>query len=205
MPYNKYILNRDFFKVLVTLSNNFTWLFFTFGYKNKNNAKKNSMPTKTKKTPIRELGSGKSEEKAPTGNFRACVMLDSCVYQIGKDVPAREDAFILCSEYRGMDAPIQIFDDQGNEHIINGQLKMSKDNSFFHNASSYFDKLMTQTYVSKSEILSLKKKLKVLKESGLSRSYNNILNRVTGLSTKAKGKNPVELLKEVYDDFKQIS
>jgi hypothetical protein len=163
------------------------------------------MNDKTTKTKLTELGSDPSHEKATPGNFRACVMLDSCIYQIGEDVPAREDAFTLCSEYRGMDAPIQIFDDQGKEHIINGQLKMGKDNSFFHNASSYFDKLMNQTYVSKSEILSLKKKLKVLKESGSSTSYNNILNRVTGLSAKAKGKNPVELLKEVYDDFKQIS
>jgi hypothetical protein len=132
-------------------------------------------------------------------------MLDSCIYQIGEDVPDREDAFTLCSEYRGMDAPIQIFDDQGCGHIINGKLKMGKDNSFLQNASSYFDKLMGQKYVSKSEILSLKKRLKVLKESGSSTSYNNILNRVTGLSIKAKGKNPIELLKEVYTDFNQIS
>ena len=110
----------------------------------------------TTKTKLTELGANPSHEKATPGNFRACVMLDSCIYQIGEDVPTRENAFTLCSEYRGMDAPIQIFDDQGRGHIINGKLKMSKDNSFLQNASSYFDKLMGQTYVSKSEILSLK-------------------------------------------------
>jgi len=79
--------------------------------------------TKKEKTKIRELGSSKSEEKAAPGMYRACVMIDSCIYHIGEDTPDREDAFHLCSEYIGMDAPVQIFDEHGNNHIIDGRLK----------------------------------------------------------------------------------
>lgn len=77
-------------------------------------------------------------------------------------------------------------------------------NSFLHNASSYFDKMMKQTYVSKSEILSLKKKLKVVKDSGTI-TYNNILNRVTAVSRKANGKNSPEILRKIYDEFKEMT
>ncbi len=79
--------------------------------------------TITTKTKLRELGSSKSNEKATPGNFRACVMIDSCMYQIGEDAPDREAAFVLCSEYRGMDVGVQIFDDKGETHIIGGKLK----------------------------------------------------------------------------------
>lgn len=82
------------------------------------------MNTETKKTKLRELGADPSNEKATSGKFRACVMIDSCVYHIGEDVSDREAAFALCEEYRGMDdAMVQIFDDKGDIHIINGTLK----------------------------------------------------------------------------------
>lgn len=77
------------------------------------------------KTKLKELGSGKSHEVATPGNYRACVMIDSCTYQIGGDVAKCEAAFALCQEYREMDAPIQIFDDKGECHIIDGKLKKS--------------------------------------------------------------------------------
>ncbi|MEI6672040.1 MAG: hypothetical protein WCL02_01425 [bacterium] len=82
------------------------------------------MNKKTTKTKLRELGADPSNEKAATGKFRACVMIDSCVYHIGEDVSDREAAFVLCEEYRGMDdAMVQIFDDKGEIHIIGGKLK----------------------------------------------------------------------------------
>lgn len=82
--------------------------------------KKNLMGTKTKLT---ELGSSKSHEKATPGNYRACVMIDSCVYQIGEDTPDRDLAHFYCSEYSDEMQPVQIFDDKGEEHIIDGKLK----------------------------------------------------------------------------------
>ena len=78
---------------------------------------------------------------------------------------------------------------------------MGTDNSFLGNASTYFDKIMKQTYVSNSEILSLKKKLKVLKESD--ESYKPIFNKVLHVSEKSKGKNEPSILKEAYDFFKE--
>lgn len=76
-----------------------------------------------------------------------------------------------------------------------------KDNSHVENASSYFKKLMKQKYISKSEILSLKKKFKVLKENSSTTLYNNMLNRITRVSEKAIGKNSPEILQEIFDDF----
>jgi len=76
---------------------------------------------------------------------------------------------------------------------------MGKDNSFLGNASTYFDKIMKQTYVSNSDILSLKKKLKVLKESD--ESYKPIFNKVLHISEKSKGKNEPKILKKAYEDF----
>ncbi|MEI8008151.1 MAG: hypothetical protein WCI00_01545 [bacterium] len=75
------------------------------------------------KTKTKELGSDKSNLRASSGNFRACVILDSIIHQIGEDVPDRQAALILCAEYRGMDVKVQIFDDKGDYHIIDKQLK----------------------------------------------------------------------------------
>lgn len=80
---------------------------------------------------------------------------------------------------------------------------MGKDNAFLGNASSYFDKLMRKTYVEKSDLLSLKKQLTVLKER--ESTYNPILNSITRIANEAKGKNPVDVLREVYLDFQAIS
>lgn len=75
-------------------------------------------------------------------------------------------------------------------------------NSFLQNASLYFDKLMKQKYICKSDVLSLKQKLKVLKESNLDDdTYNNILNRVTRISDKATRRDSPDILREVYADF----
>jgi len=78
---------------------------------------------------------------------------------------------------------------------------MAKENSFLNNASLFFDKIMKQTYISKSEILSLKKKLKVLKEAD--DSYTNLFNRITNIGNKAGGKNSPNILTKEYEDFKK--
>ena len=81
-------------------------------------------------------------------------MIDSCSYQIGDDVPDRMIAFGYCQQYNTSEMqPIQIFDDKGEGHIVKGRLKIlyQDKNSFLDNATSYFDKIMKQTYVSKSE------------------------------------------------------
>jgi len=162
-----------------------------------------TIPQKDKKTPIKELGGNQSNEVATPGNYRACVILDSCVYYIGQDTPDRMLAFAYCQEYANDSQPVQIFDDKGERHIIEGKLKMGKDNSFLSNASSYFGKLMKETYISKSDILSLKKKLKVMKDNGMI-EYNPILNKITNISNKATGKQTPELLQGVYEDFKLL-
>lgn len=79
-----------------------------------------------------------------------------------------------------------------------------EDNSFIDNASSYFDTLMTKKYIKKSEIISLKQKLKALKKESASSTYNNILNRITNIANNANGKNLPSILKKVYDDFNLI-
>ncbi len=74
------------------------------------------------RTPLKELGL--SQLKATPGNFRASVMLDSIPYQIGEDTPNRIIALGYCQEYNTSEMqPIQIFDDKGEEHVINGKLK----------------------------------------------------------------------------------
>ncbi len=78
---------------------------------------------KTKKTPVKELGASALSQIAPTGKFIACFMPDSCIYQIGAPTSDRESAFVLCSEYRGMDVGIQIFNDKGEPQIFGGKLK----------------------------------------------------------------------------------
>ncbi len=80
------------------------------------------MNKQTTKTKLRELGSNISNEKASPGKFRACVMIDSCVYQIGEDTSDRMDALGYCEEYSNEMQPIQIFDDQGKAHVVNGKL-----------------------------------------------------------------------------------
>jgi len=50
-------------------------------------------------------------------------MPDSSVYRIGEPTTTREEAYLLCSEYRGMDVGLQIYDDKGEGHIDNGKLK----------------------------------------------------------------------------------
>lgn len=77
----------------------------------------------TTKTKLRELGSNTSHEKASPGNYRACVMIDSCIYQIGEDTPDLELAAFLCAEYSNEMQPVQIFDDQEKEYIIDGKVK----------------------------------------------------------------------------------
>lgn len=158
---------------------------------------------KNKKNPIKELGGNKSNEIAAPGKYRACVILDSCVYQIGEDTRDRMLAFAYCQEYSNEMQPVQIFDDKGKNHIINGKLKMGKDNSFLSNTLSYFDKLMKETYISKSDILRLKKQFKVMKDNGMI-EYNPILNKVTTISNKATGKQTPELLQGVYEQFKLL-
>ena len=81
------------------------------------------MPTKTKKSPVKELGASVASRIAPTGKFIACFMPDSCMYQIGDPTIDRESAFILCAEYRGMEVGIQIFNDKGEPQIFGGKLK----------------------------------------------------------------------------------
>ena len=75
------------------------------------------------KTPLTKLGHCNSNEQANPGTFRACVMIDSCMYQIGEDTPNRNTAFGYCREYASDAQPVQIFDDAGKAQIIDGQLK----------------------------------------------------------------------------------
>ncbi len=78
---------------------------------------------------------------------------------------------------------------------------MGNNNSFFSNASSFFDKIMKQNYISKSEILQLKKQFKQLKNQD--ERYNNLFNRITRIGNTAKGKNTPTILAKVYEDFKE--
>lgn len=77
----------------------------------------------TERTKLMELGSNKSNLKATPGNFRACVMLGSCIHQIGDDVPDRSVALGYCEEYSNENQSVQIFDDKGEIHIIKGKIK----------------------------------------------------------------------------------
>jgi dTMP kinase len=69
---------------------------------------------------LRELGS--NYEKAEHGKFRATVLIDSLVYQIGEDAPTVDEAIILCSRFRGMDHGVQIFNDKGIGLVKNGKI-----------------------------------------------------------------------------------
>lgn len=166
--------------------------------------------TTATKTPIKEMGFSKENEKATPGHFRACVMLDSCIYQIGDDTPDRLTALLYCQEYANEMQLVQIFDDQGETHIVNGKLKYlsektvvyNKDNSFFTNAKDYFDKIMKKTYVTKPELITLKGQFKRLKEQDP--SYTNIFNQTTRIANSAKGNNPVTILTKTYTDFQGL-
>jgi hypothetical protein len=80
---------------------------------------------------------------------------------------------------------------------------MASKNSFLQNTESYFDKLMTQRYVSKAEIMALKQSFKKLKGE-VPNTYNHCLNRVTTVVNKVKGKNSPDELKSLYDEFKLL-
>ena len=80
------------------------------------------VPLVNNQRALTELGSSERNFRAPQGKFRATVMIDSCVYQIGNDVDTPDDAFELCSRFQGMDHGTQIFDDQGQTLITNGKL-----------------------------------------------------------------------------------
>ncbi|MFA7717220.1 MAG: hypothetical protein WC875_00710 [Candidatus Absconditabacterales bacterium] len=85
---------------------------------------------------------------------------------------------------------------------------MGTNNSFKENAVSCFDTIMKKKFVEKTDLLSLKQKLKVLKDTGecnnLFNEGNNILNKITRIANSAKGKSSVEILRKVYDDFTQL-
>lgn len=159
------------------------------------------------KLQLRELGGANTYQVACPGMYKACVIMDSCIYQIGEETPDRMLALAYCEEYSGAMQPVQIFDDKGKCHIIDGKLKNiyddTHDNSFLKNAVTFFDRLMKQSYVSKSQLLDLKKKFKTMKENGMT-EYNTLLNRITNISNKVPGKNDPEILREVYDDFQTL-
>lgn len=86
-------------------------------------AAKITMPTQTEKTKLRQLGPATSNDRAIPGHFRACVIIGSYAYQIGEDTPDRMLAFRYCEEYDSGQQMVQIVDDNGKDHIINGKLK----------------------------------------------------------------------------------
>jgi hypothetical protein len=76
---------------------------------------------------------------------------------------------------------------------------MKTNNSFFDNAATFLAKIMKQTYISKSELLSLKKMMQKLAESDP--SYHTLSNRITTISNRAQGKNEANILTEFYERF----
>ncbi len=78
---------------------------------------------------------------------------------------------------------------------------MANKNSFLDNAVSYFDQIMQQEYISKSEIISLKKKLHKLSDSD--ESYKKLYRRITTISNAKRitGKNEANVLQEFYEEF----
>ncbi len=75
------------------------------------------------KSKLKELGHSKSNEVASPGRFRACVMLDSCTYQIGEDTADINEAEKLVREYWSEMQPVQIFNDKGESLIVNGKIQ----------------------------------------------------------------------------------
>lgn len=78
---------------------------------------------------------------------------------------------------------------------------MSKENSFLKNVSSFLNKIMKQKYISKAEILSLKKMMRKLSESD--NNYKQLSNRITTISNSNRviGKNEANVLQEFYEKF----
>lgn len=72
-------------------------------------------------------------------------------------------------------------------------------NDFTKNAKEYLEKLTKQKYISKIEILSLKKMMRKLSE--YDGSYKKLFNRITTISNRAKGKNESNILTEFYGEF----
>ncbi|MEI6119334.1 MAG: hypothetical protein WCP92_09410 [bacterium] len=158
------------------------------------------------KIPLKELGSDKSNERAILGHYRACVLLDTCMYQIGEDVLDRMVALSYCEKYHNSSnrQPVHIFDDKGEDHIVEGRLKIlyQDKNSFLDNTVSFFDKIMKQTYIAKTEIIQLKRQFGHLKEQD--DTYKGLFNKVTNIANKAKGKNAPAILQDVYETFNDV-
>jgi hypothetical protein len=74
-------------------------------------------------------------------------------------------------------------------------------NNFLSNPINYLEKLTKQTYVKKSEILSLKKMMKKLYD--LDESYRKLYRRITTISNSANGKNDSTILSEFYENIKK--
>lgn len=145
---------------------------------------------------LRELEGPHTDQVACPGMYKACVIMDSCIYQIGKETPKRMLAWAYCEAYGGPIQSVQIFDDKGECHIIDGKLKKiyddTHDNSFFANTALYITKLTGQTFVEKTELLQLKQHLRKLKEQDP--KYRKLCNKVTSIADNAKGKNPIAIL-----------
>ena len=161
----------------------------------------------TEKMPLKALGSDKSNKKAIPGHYRACVIrIDSSMYQIGEDVADRMIALSYCEKYHNSSnrQPVYIFDDKGEEHIIDGRLKIlyQDKNSFLDNTVSFFDKIMKQTYIAKTEIIQLKRQFGHLKTQD--DTYKSLFNKVTNIANRAKGKNDPEILQDVYETFNDV-
>jgi len=75
-------------------------------------------------------------------------------------------------------------------------------NSFLENTVSYFDKIMKQKYIEKTNVLQLKNQFRQLKQ--YDPSYKNLFNRVTTLANNAKGNNKPDILQNLYEDFKNL-
>ena len=75
-------------------------------------------------------------------------------------------------------------------------------NAFLKNATDYFNKIMEQKYIAKSDVLQLKNQFKQLKKQD--KKYNSFFNKVTNIANNAKGKNEPKILQEVYKEFKEL-
>lgn len=81
----------------------------------------------TNKTELVALDADKSNLKAASGKFRACVLRGSIWYHIGDDSPHIGDAVYNCARHGNREMKnVQIFDDKGEHHIIDGLLKKTE-------------------------------------------------------------------------------
>jgi hypothetical protein len=72
-------------------------------------------------------------------------------------------------------------------------------------AKKYYDKLIWKKNISKSELMTLNRQMKALKEEDA--LFTTLANRTTSLSNKAKWSNPVDSLnnfKDNYSEFLQL-